>query len=174
MRHTIWFTVCYNLATHRHRGRMLLVVIVFYLMIRSHFTAKRKRRLLILKQTIKIKDKPLITFSGAGQLTFYYQGVCAYLKDHFHLDHVRFSGISAGSTAAASLAARLPTEASMIFGLRWFKLVGDRRLKLFLMSPQLMCKVGKSICSEFGIDDEYVRSVYDKLSASLHPSYIII
>lgn len=141
-----------------------MVLICFYASIRAYFNNKRKLRELQQMKKIKIKDAPLITFTGGGVLGFYYQGICAYLRDNFDLENVRFAGISAGSTAAASLAARLPTEASMIFGLKWFKLICQRRLKGFLLPPSKFCGVGQDICEQFGITDQYIRSFNGKFS----------
>ena len=54
----------------------------------------RKRKKLLKIKTLN--RKALITFSGGGQLGFYYQGICAYLRDNFDLTDVRFAGISIG------------------------------------------------------------------------------
>lgn len=42
-------------------------------------------------------DKRLITISSGGFLGFYMSGVCKYIKTHYQLDNVVFSGASAGS-----------------------------------------------------------------------------
>ena len=156
----------YNLIGYRSKRQMLIVFICIYAAIGTYFTNKRKLKELqqLKKIKIKIKDAPLITFTGGGVLGFYYQGICAYLRDNFDLEDVRFAGISAGSTAAASLAARLPTEASMIFGLKWFNIVCQRKLKGFLLPPSKFCSVGQDICEQFGITDQYIRSFNGKLS----------
>ena len=44
-----------------------------------------------------ITDKRLITVSSGGFLGFYMSGVCKYLKIHYNLDDVVFSGASAGA-----------------------------------------------------------------------------
>ena len=154
----------YNLIGHRSKRQILIIFISFYALIRTYFLNIRKNKELQETKKIKIKDAPLITFTGGGVLQFYYQGICAYLKDNFDLENVRFAGISAGSTAAASLAARLPTEALMIFGLKWFKVVFERKLKGFLLPTSKFCSVGKDICEQFGITDQYIRSFNGKLS----------
>jgi len=159
---TVLLNIAHNLAIHRSRKSILFILIAFYVMLRDHCHRARRRRRSVLMKTVQMKAAPLITFSGGGQLGFYYQGICAFLKDHFVLDGVRFSGISVGSTAAASLAARLPTEASMVFGLRWFKLVANRWLKLFLMNPDHLASTGQDVCEDFGITDDYVRAITDK------------
>ena len=187
---TVVLNICSNLISYKSRKQLWIAFIIFCVALRSYYRRRRRLRIAALprKPLAAFKEEPLITFSGGGQLGFYYQGVASYLKDNFDLEHVRFAGISAGSTAAASLAARygisplshpsyttplcvvrtsLPTEASMVFGLRWFKLVANRRLKLFLMDPELMCKIGTEICEDFGITDAYIKAHSAKLSLSL-------
>eukprot|EP01084_Bolivina_argentea_P096147 172856_1 len=154
---TLLLNVLSNIIGHKSRKQLLIVLIVFYVAIRRHFKNKQRLKSFQKIRKIEIKDEPLITFSGGGQLGFYFQGICAYLRDNFDLEGVRFAGISVGSTAAASLATRLSTEASMVFGLKWFKTVSDRPLKLFLLPPSKIINVGTSICEQFGITDEWIQ-----------------
>lgn len=90
---TLLINLFYNLIGHRSKRQLVLIVITFYVAIRSHFRKKQKLKDLQQIKKIKIKDQPLITFSGGGQLGFYYQGICAYLRDNFDLDDVRFAGM---------------------------------------------------------------------------------
>mmetsp|Transcript_68567 Transcript_68567/g.108892 ORF Transcript_68567/g.108892 Transcript_68567/m.108892 type:complete len:350 (-) Transcript_68567:194-1243(-) len=156
------FNVLYNLTHRKSRTQIFIILVTFYVALRTISRRKPKLSALQREKQIKIKDQVLITFSGGGQLGFYYQGICAYLRDNFELENVRFAGISAGSTAAASLASRLPTEASMIFGLRWFKLLDQRRLKFFFLAPSTFCDVAAGICEQFGITDEWITSQNEK------------
>jgi len=107
-------------------------------------------------------DTPLLTFSGAGLLGFYFQGVCAYIQDNFDLTNVRFAGISAGSCSAAALGAQLPVEASMCFGLKWIKLLTQRKFRSYFIPPKLFIELGSKICDDFGISEEYLLQNYSQ------------
>ncbi|ETO19195.1 hypothetical protein RFI_18034 [Reticulomyxa filosa] len=87
-----------------------------------------------------VANKPLLSFSGAGLLAFYFQGVCAYLQDHFDLTNVRFAGISAGSCSAAGLASHLPVKASVVFGLRWLQVMKTQGI--YFIDPQTLVDMG--------------------------------
>lgn len=50
----------------------------------------------------------------------------------------------------------------MIFGLKWFKLVADRPLKVFFLPPSKFCNVGQDICDQFGITDEWIQCQNEK------------
>ena len=100
---------------------------------------------------------PLITFGGAGMLFFYYQGVGAYLKDNFNLDNCRFAGISAGSCTASGLASGLPVEASLIFGLRWFKKMTEKKFGMYFINSDEFVQVAMKICQDFGVTEEYMQ-----------------
>ena len=158
------FNLFNNLILCRSKKHIFIVLIALYIVLRIHSKKKQKLKELEKRKKIYIKNNVLITFSGGGQLSFYYQGICAYLKDNFDLNNVRFAGISAGSAAAAALASNLPTEALMIFGLRWFKMIANRPLKLFLIPTSTFVNAGETICKQFGITDEFIKQQSEQFS----------
>ena len=91
---SLLFNIFYNIIGHRSRIQLFITFITTYLAFRTYFRQKQKLKELQKLKNIQIKDAPLITFTGGGSLGFYYQGICAYLRDNFDLENVRFAGMS--------------------------------------------------------------------------------
>ena len=165
-------TILINITENRRQKVVVAVVLLMAWYIRRVLESRRQHREHLVRQYRKrlLKQKgnaaniygpdehgPLITFGGAGMLFFYYQGVAAYLKDNFNLDNCRFAGISAGSCTASGLASGLPVEASLIFGLRWYKKMTEKKFGMYFINSNEFIKVAMKICEEFGVTEEYMQ-----------------
>ena len=56
----------------------------------------------------------------------------------------------------------LPSEASIIFGLRWMRLISQRPLGFYFIPTRLFVRLGDRIATEFGIDEEYMQEKIKK------------
>merc|ERR1711879_92311 len=61
--------------------------------------------------------KPFVASSGSGLALAYYHGVATYIRDHFHVDNLRISGISGGCSTILALSMGIDLFQVLLLGL---------------------------------------------------------
>lgn len=155
-------TVLINVTENRRHKVFVVIVLLVLWHIRRTILLRRQQKTEYVRKLrnegyLSPNNGPLLTFSGAGMLGFYYQGVSAYLLDNFNLDNCRFAGISAGASTANALCLKVPVEAMIVCGLRWFKHSTSTPLGMYFNNTEKFVGISMKVCKEFNISEELVR-----------------
>jgi len=98
--------------------------VIFWLLIfRIYQTLRGRQKSASLPRslTAKADRRPFMAFSGSGLLLAYYHGVVTYIRDHFHVDDLRLSGISGGCSTVLALAMGIDLYQILLLGLHMKK-----------------------------------------------------
>jgi len=152
-----------------HPKRALIIILSMLFLIH--------RRVKSLRQHIRLDDekaaarkksqearavdpRPLIAFSGSLCLVSYYNGVVAYLKDHFDLRDIRVSGVSGGCVAFFPLLLDIPANKCLSLFMYAVTKIVQRPLKFYLMKESDMRKVVVQELKIHGVSEGNVKELY--------------
>jgi len=110
----------------------------------------------------KVDPRPLLAFSGSALLLAYYNGIAGYLKDHFELDNVRFSGISGGCVFFLPILLGVPVDKMFASGMYVRKRIMKRPLLCYLLTEAECVSMFLEELKLMGLTDKNMKDLSEQ------------